>query len=546
MRIRFSSSAVSCLLVVVMAAAAVADDQQIVRNAGLNVDGPSLLAFLNSRSLDESDVRQIELLVRQLGDDDFDVRERASRQLIARGRAALPFLHKVVKHPDPEVARRANEALQLLEGDNDLQLQRAVLRLLAQSKPAGAVEAILQFLPFEADAAVQEEGLSTLIVLGTKDGVLHPALIEALRASEPVRRGAGAFVVGRAGDAGLREKVFPLLADRDEDVRFRAIQGLLAARERRAIPPLIEFLRKGETERAYLAEDILIRLAGENTPVISAGTGSDKERARWHEEWSKWWKANGEKIDLARLDQAPSYLGYTLVCEMHNDRIWEVDRHGKVRWELKELAMPRDAQILPGGRVLVAEVRNNKVTERDMTGKILWQHNFNDPSYVRRLPNGNTFLGNHDHAIEVTPRGDKVFHYAPKPSFLIHSMNRKPNGNLVCLSMQGLLLEVDRSGKELRRFQLDNNNRNWSGVEGLPGNRYLAVDLIQGEILELDHAGKTLWNCQVPGASYALRLPTGNTMVCSFDGKRVVHVDRAGKIIWEHKVGTSPWRAGWR
>jgi hypothetical protein len=533
-------------MLIASASPAVADDQELVKSAGLGVDGPSLLAFLKSRSLDESDVREIEALVRQLGDDDFEVRERASRQLIARGRAARPFLEKVLKNRDPEVARRASEALQLLEGDGDLQLQRAVLRLLAKTKPAGAVETILRFLPFEADQNVQEEGLSALVVLGTKDGLLHPALVDSLREREPVRRGAAAFVVGRSGDASLRQKVFPLLADADEDVRFRAIQGLLAARERRAVPPLIDFLKTGVTEKAYLAEDILIRLAGENSPVISAGKGSPEERARWHGEWSKWWTANGEKVDLARIDQAPSYLGYTLVCEMHGDRIWEVDRHGKVRWEMKGLAMPRDAQVLPGGRVLVAEVRNNMVTERDMTGKVLWQHNFGDPSYVRRLPNGNTFLGNHDHAVEITPKGDKVFEYAPTPRFLIHSMNRKPNGNLVCLSMQGLLLEVDRSGKELRRFQLDNNNRNWSGVEGLPGNRYLAVDLIQGEILELDHAGKTLWSCKVPGASYALRLPTGNTMVCSFDGRRVVHVDRAGKIVWEQKVDTSPWRAVWR
>jgi hypothetical protein len=55
-----------------------------------------------------------------------------------------------------------------------------------------------------------------------------------------------------------------------------------------------------------------------------------------------------------------------------------------------------------------------------------------------------------------------------------------------------------------------------------------------------------VWECQVQGASYALRLPTGQTMVCSFGGQRVVHVSRDGKIVWEKAVPTSPWRAHFR
>src|SRR5262249_15276855 len=160
--------------------------------------------------------------------------------------------------------------------------------------------------------------------------------------------------------------------------------------------------------------------------------------------------------------------------EMHGARVWECDRSGKVRWEITGLQQPRDAFVLPNGRVLVCEVQANRVTERDLKGNIHWTHPVSDPAYVERLPNGNTFIGNHHRAVEVTPGGKEVFAYAPEGDFFIHSMHRKPNGNVVCLSMRGLLREVDRAGRTVCTFQLDQNNRNWCGVQGLPGQRYLA------------------------------------------------------------------------
>jgi len=51
---------------------------------------------------------------------------------------------------------------------------------------------------------------------------------------------------------------------------------------------------------------------------------------------------------------------------------------------------------------------------------------------------------------------------------------------------------------------------------------------------------------QVEGASYALRLPSGNTLVCSFSGQRIVQVNRADTIVWEKRVPTSPWRFHYR
>ena len=73
----------------------------------------------------------------------------------------------------------------------------------------------------------------------------------------------------------------------------------------------------------------------------------------------------------------------------------------------------------------------------------------------------------------------------PEQTFFIHCMNRKPNGHLVCLSMNGQLREVDRQGKELFTVTLTQTGGNWSGVEGLPNNRYLCVELTGGHVFEV-------------------------------------------------------------
>ena len=157
------------------------------------------------------------------------------------------------------------------------------------------------------------------------------------------------------------------------------------------------------------------------------------------------------------------------------------------------------------------------------------------------MANGNTFVANHDFCYEVAPDGKKLFDYKPPDQgFLIHSIDRRTNGNVVCLSMSGILREVNREGKTVREINVMNSNggANWCGVQALPANRYLCVEFSQGDVFEFDAEGKVQWKCKIAGASYALRLPNGQTMVCCFSTNRVVHVDRDGKVVWETKVGS--------
>jgi uncharacterized repeat protein (TIGR01451 family) len=50
---------------------------------------------------------EIQQLVRQLGDDDYEVRARASERLFDIGMVALPAVHQATAHDDAEIRRRA-------------------------------------------------------------------------------------------------------------------------------------------------------------------------------------------------------------------------------------------------------------------------------------------------------------------------------------------------------------------------------------------------------------------------------------------------------
>src|SRR5262245_21201897 len=92
--------ALVCLLGLTLACAARAGDadleqavdEKTLRDAGVPTDSDGLLAFLKKRSLTDADHDRLRDAVRLLGDDEFQVRQKATDDLIAAGRSVLPFL----------------------------------------------------------------------------------------------------------------------------------------------------------------------------------------------------------------------------------------------------------------------------------------------------------------------------------------------------------------------------------------------------------------------------------------------------------------------
>jgi outer membrane protein assembly factor BamB len=516
-------------------------DERVLKDAGLGTNGTDALVFLRKRTLSPEDLRTIPKLIRQLGDGDFDKREEASKRLLEFGPPVLPLIRPATSDADAEVSRRAREVIAEIEGGPGAALPMAAARHVARTKPAGAVPVLVNYLPFADDAGVIGEVMDALVALtpdvDKADAVLRAALKDPLA----LKRAAGAFVLGRAKDDELRGEVRKLLADKDATVRFRAALGLLAGRDKAAVPTMIELATAAHGDLTWQAEDTLVRLA-EGYPLGLLNRDTDEARKTNRKVWTAWWDANAAKVDLKKLEDAPRHLGYTLIPEMHANKVWEIGPDKKVLWEARVDGCPIDAQILPGGRFLVAELNTHQVTERDQkTGNVLWMYKINTPIACARLPNGHTFIGTNGSLHVVTPDGKDVMTYKATDGFFIHSVQRLRNGNMVCVSMEGSVREIDATGKEVRTVPLPIRG-SWSGVEGVPNGNYLAVNNAEGKIVEVDKAGKVVWEYQTPGACYASRLPSGNTLIVS-NQSGITEVTPTKEKVWEQPIGSSLWRA---
>jgi HEAT repeat protein len=302
----------------------------MVHQAGLTPDVPSLLAFFRQHTLTPDDMRRIEALVRQLGDDVFGRREEAARELVRRGEPAAPFLQKALRDPDAEVARRASLCLEeIVALRKSPALPGAAARLLARRGAPGTAATLLAYLPFAEEASL-EEILEALALLAGGPGSVEAPLQAALADFLPVRRAAAARALGSSRDPAVRGTVVPLLLDKDPAVRFQAAVGLLSGGDKKAVPALIALLTDGPPDLADLAEGRLQCLAGDAYPSPPAGddAGGKKRRAAWEE----WWIQQGPRLDLSRTSSSPRYLGLTLVPEMHANKVWECGKDGKPLW----------------------------------------------------------------------------------------------------------------------------------------------------------------------------------------------------------------------
>jgi HEAT repeat protein len=511
--------------------------ERLLKDAKIAVDGPGLLAYFRSHTLSLTDQERLAGFVKQLGDDSFDVREEASQELVRTGRPAIPFLKGAVGDPDIEVSRRAQQCLDAIQQNPTQNLLASAALLLKDRQPAGAAEALLNYLPVADEESVVEAVLDALRVVGLKDGKPDPAVVRALGDKLAMRRLAAARVLGNSGSPEVAKRARVLLGDPDPRVRFEAGVALVRAGEREGVVALLPLLGEGPLPLAWQSEDVLCRIAGEKAPPVTLGTGSEAERKKASESWDRWWRDNGTGVDLTRLKLEDPQLGLTLVCEYdmtdENGRVCELGKDGKVRWAVGNLQGTNDVQLLPGGRVLVAERNGSRVTERDRKGNILWQyHAPGSPISCQRLPSGNTLVATFGELLEVTPDG-KVARQHKHPSGFRHAV-RLRNGNVLYISSNGQVVELDPDFKQVRTVTPENFTSGagyWASVELLPTGRYLLALGGASKVVEIDQAGKILWQCDVPHAVYATRLRNGNTLVASFENRYLVEMDRTGKEV---------------
>jgi hypothetical protein len=522
------------------------EDEKVLRDANVATDGPSLVAFIRSRTPTPADQERLTARIGELGSNVFAERERASRELTAGGRCSLPLLRPALSSPDLEVSRRAARCIEEIEQLPTAMLLGSAARLAATARPEGASEALLAVLPWVEDESAEDAVIQAISAVGIKDKVVEPAVAMAATDKNPLRRAAAGYVLGQA-DPTRRLTAVRLLTDPDARVRFHAAAGLLRGGERAAVPALIALLDEGPVPLAWQSEEMLGRLAGERDLPGAAGTDpAGRRRARLA--WEGWWKQNETRVDLSRATREEAYLGLTLIVELDNTgrggkgRVWECGTDGKPRWEIKDLPRPIDAKVLPNGRVLVAEHGPPRVTERQRDGTIVWDFSPpGQPVSCQRLPNGNTFVATYNELIEVT-RDKAVVFSAKLPAQMVFYGQKLRNGHYLYVSSGNRVVELNAEGKEVLSVSVENSG-SWASVESLPNGNFLVALYNARKVIEMDRTGKVTWQCDVEAPGHATRLRNGNTLVASIEGRRVTEYDRSGKEVWRQASAGRPFHA---
>ncbi len=544
----------SLLLFAAFAAAAPGDDtdERVLREAGVGTDGPSLVKYFRTRAQAGVDGKKIAALIKQLGSGVFEERERASAELVGIGGQAEPHLREVLKRPpELEVRQRAEWCLQQIARGGSSVVPSAAARVIAQRKPEGAAAALLAYLPNADGEAAAQAVRDALPAVAVRDGKPDPVVVAALDDRFAVKRSAAAVALARGAARDVIPALRKLLRDPDAVVRLRVALALIDARDKEAVPTLIDLLAELPAGQGSEAEDVLRTLAGDAAPDLSVGNSESSRRAA-REAWSAWWKQAGDKLDLAKLAEQPRERGYTLVVALGlgpakraAGRVAEYDREGKLRWQIDGLNTPRDAQMLPNGNVFIFELTGRRLTERTTKGEIVWEKTLPGTGLAlsaERQANGHVLVTTRTGLVEIDRDGKELKNIPITGP--ITAAKKLRGGEVVYVTLVGQCVRLDRDGKEAGSFAL--GRIPVGGLDLLPNGHILAVLQAEDRVAEFDAGGKEVWRAAVLGPTSVARLPDGHVLIACSTRQCVVELDREGKEVWKQAIEGRPLKASRR
>jgi len=163
-------------------------------------------------------------LIKQLGDDDFLVRETAMQKLMRATAREMSSLEAAAKSQDPEVRWRAKMVLEQTSKPKS-DLLYAAFVVIHNQRIAGLTPEILGCAPVCSSDHLKQSMIRALEATAVVGDV--PALRQGLIANDPTTRSAAATVFGKLLGDDAKPDLIKLLKDEDENVRLLAAEQLV-------------------------------------------------------------------------------------------------------------------------------------------------------------------------------------------------------------------------------------------------------------------------------------------------------------------------------
>jgi HEAT repeat protein len=319
-------------------------DENLLTQAKLNgPDGKELVEFFKDRVPISTPADKKSELVAQLAGK--ETRDKAFAALVKLGPAAVPFLRPATNDLDNlEAQALARQCLYMIEGPTGANLVTAAARKLGAVRPAGAVAAMLHYLPFADNDAVAGEVTRSIAFITANEAKEDPALVKALEDESPVRRIAAVEALCSLDRDALRPALKKLLQDPKVTVRTRAALRLSDVNEEAAIPVLIDVM--GELPSQPQRNEVqakLQQIAGQ-WAVFPPQADDDVARRVRKQIWLAWWQSMDGP---ALLDE---FRKRTLSDAEHEKLLGLIEKLGDETLATREKAM--DDIVAMGPRAL--------------------------------------------------------------------------------------------------------------------------------------------------------------------------------------------------
>jgi RNA polymerase sigma factor (sigma-70 family) len=263
-----------------------------------------------------------------------------------------------------------------------------------------------------------------------------------------------------------------------------------------------------------------------------------EEYAAWLE-WRKLRQAaqpSGRDNDLPTIEELRRTMkklaaasASTLLVQSSAGSVTEVAADGTPHWTLTDLAYPRDAEGLTGGRVLITE--QQQISERTIHGDVLWRYEINDPMSAQRLKNGHTFIVGRDRLLEVDSTGNNYLNLTGNYA----AARRLRNGQIVAFDRRNVI-QLDADGLTIKSARVRCGGGGWNEV--LDNGHVLALSPGNGNVIEFDLDGNTVGRFDYLGANNAARLPNGHTLVLHESGNEYIELDEEWKLVKRNMLTT--------
>ena len=468
-------------------------DRLLLRN-GIKPDVAGIRKYLHLLQPTAAQKREAESLVSRLGDAKYQVRERATQQLIALPHPPLALLKRASTGSDPEIRWRAKTVIKS-HASRSTPIMHAIMRVIRRRKLTGLTSEILLAMsqidrPFGFDLAV-----AALRASSTKKEV--PLLTKSLKHKDPATRAAVIQVLPDVAGAGALTIVRPFLntTEPDATVRIAAAVAFAKAGKRDSISPLIELLS---------ADDVMVRTeaavtlrALTNKQLRYAAYDTKENRAKAIARWKTWRDGPGRTASLIhplklRIGSRSYLHGNLLLAYGYRNKVAEFNAAGKEIWTYTANGA-YGAEKLPNGNVLIACYAQKEVLEVSPAKKVVWKMKVPASLNARPLPNGNILIACHTSKEVWEVNRDKKVVWKYKHTGNCYDAHRLPNGNTM--------------------FSSDNG------------------------VFEVTPAGKTVWSNTAVGRCYGFQpLPNGNILIAAYSKREVVEVTRRNAVVWKHTL----------